>query len=134
MSKQYKLKLNLPQSLKNADQRVLEGTEIVVTRDRGYVGPLTDAELKIAENDPYVIVESVARKVSSADESNSDDESKEQQKRGSGKQKGSKKNGKKDEAKTEEATDSEVETADKEEAPVDGDEKGAQGGDESKEQ
>jgi hypothetical protein len=56
MSKNYKLSLNLPQELGAAQQRVLEGTEIVVTRGEGYVGPLTDEELKLAKKDPYITV------------------------------------------------------------------------------
>ena len=57
MSKNYKLKLNLPQELNAAQQRTVEGTDITVTRGEGYNGPLTDAELKLVKADPYVVID-----------------------------------------------------------------------------
>ena len=58
MSKAYKLTLNLPSNLNHVDQRILEGhDDIVVGRQGGYVGELTDEQLKVAKADPYITVE-----------------------------------------------------------------------------
>ena len=49
-----KLTLNLPVELNIATQRIVEGTKIIVTRDSGFVGDVTEEELIIIENDPYI--------------------------------------------------------------------------------
>lgn len=57
MATKYKLTLNLPVDLKDAQQRVLEGhNDVVVTRADGYVGELTDEQLALAKADPYISV------------------------------------------------------------------------------
>ncbi len=57
MAKNYTLRLKLPVELNAAQQRTIEGTEITVTRGEGYVGPLTDNELRLAQADPYVVID-----------------------------------------------------------------------------
>lgn len=54
----HKLTLNLPDSVPNASQRVLEGfPEVVVGRDEGYVGELSEEQLQAAQDDPYIVVQ-----------------------------------------------------------------------------
>lgn len=65
----YKLTLRLPHALRNVPQRVLEGhDDVVVTRDNGYVGELTDEQLAVAKADPYLVVEKAGSKPEGGDD------------------------------------------------------------------
>lgn len=54
----YKVTLHLPHTLRLVEQRVLEGhNDVVVKRNGGYVGELSNEQLAVAKADPYLLVE-----------------------------------------------------------------------------